>query len=47
MDLRVNQLQQPAQIEPKASVPESDGSFRFTLLRYRLKFPVGNGFRQQ
>lgn len=32
MDLRVNQLQQPAQIEPKASVPESDGSFRFTLL---------------
>lgn len=32
MDLRVNQLQQPAQIEPKASAPESDGSFRFTLL---------------
>ena len=32
MDLRVNQLQQPAQIEPKASVPKSDGSFRFTLL---------------
>ena len=32
MDLRVNQLQQPAQIEPKASVPEADGSFRFTLL---------------
>ena len=32
MDLRVNQLQQPAQTEPKASVPESDGSFRFTLL---------------
>lgn len=32
MDLRVNQLQQPAQIEPKASVPESDGSFHFTLL---------------
>lgn len=32
MDLRVNQLQQPAQIESKASVPESDGSFRFTLL---------------
>lgn len=32
MDLRVNQLQQPAQIEPKASVPESDCSFRFTLL---------------
>lgn len=32
MDLRVNQLQQPAQIEHKASVPESDGSFRFTLL---------------
>ena len=32
MDLRVNQLQQPVQIEPKASVPESDGSFGFTLL---------------
>lgn len=32
MDLRVNQLQQPAQIESKTSVPESDGSFRFTLL---------------
>lgn len=32
MDLRVNQLQQPAQLEAKPSVPESDGSFRFTLL---------------
>lgn len=32
MDLRINQLQQPAQIESKTSVSESDGSFRFTLL---------------
>lgn len=32
MDLRVNQLQQPAQIDTKTSVPESDDSFRFTLL---------------
>ena len=32
MDLRVNQLQQPAQIDAKTTAPESDGSFRFTLL---------------
>ena len=32
MNLRVNQLQQPTQLEPKAPVTESDGSFRFTLL---------------
>lgn len=32
MDLRVNQLQQPAQIDTKTAAPESDGSFRFTLL---------------
>lgn len=32
MDLRVSQLQQPAQIDTKTTAPESDGSFRFTLL---------------
>ncbi len=32
MDLRVTQLQQPAQIETKSQVPETDSSFRFTLL---------------
>ena len=32
MDLRVSQLQQPAQIDAKTTAPESDGSFRFTLL---------------
>lgn len=32
MDLKVTQMQQLAQIEQKAQTPESDGSFRFTLL---------------
>lgn len=32
MDLKVSQLQQPAQIDTKTTAPESDGSFRFTLL---------------
>ena len=32
MDLRVSQLQQPTQIDTKTTAPESDGSFRFTLL---------------
>ena len=32
MDLRVSQLQQPAQIDTKTTAPKSDGSFRFTLL---------------
>lgn len=32
MDLKVNQAQQLNQVEPKAPVPESDGSFKFTLI---------------
>ena len=32
MDLKVTQMQQLAQIEQKTQTPESDGSFRFTLL---------------
>ncbi|BBF44633.1 hypothetical protein lbkm_3359 [Lachnospiraceae bacterium KM106-2] len=32
MDLRVNQLQNVNQIEAKAPVQESDGSFKFTLI---------------
>jgi len=32
MDIKVNQMQAINQIEPKAPVPESDGSFKFTLI---------------
>ena len=32
MDLKVNQLQQPQQVEHKAPVQQADGSFKFTLL---------------
>lgn len=32
MDLKVTQMQQPAQLEQKPQITESDGSFRFTLL---------------
>lgn len=32
MDLRVTQMQQPAQVESKPQTAEPDGSFRFTLL---------------
>lgn len=32
MDLKINQLQQINQIEPKAPVQETDGSFKFTLI---------------
>lgn len=32
MDLRVNQLQQPQQVENKAPVQQADGSFKFTLI---------------
>lgn len=32
MDLKINQLQQVNQIEPKAPVQETDGSFKFTLI---------------
>lgn len=32
MDIRVNQLQQLNQVENKAPVKESDGSFKFTLI---------------
>lgn len=32
MDIKVNQLQPAQQIEPKAPLPEADGSFKFTLI---------------
>ena len=32
MDIRVNQLQNVNTVEQKAAVPESDGSFKFTLV---------------
>lgn len=32
MDIKVNQLQAMNQVEQKAPVPESDGSFKFTLI---------------
>lgn len=32
MDIKVNQLQAINQVEQKAPVPESDGSFKFTLI---------------
>lgn len=32
MDLKVSNLQQLNQVEPKATVSESDGSFKFTLI---------------
>ncbi|SHO53101.1 YaaR family protein [Anaerocolumna xylanovorans] len=32
MDIKVNQLQPAPQIEPKAPLPEADGSFKFTLI---------------
>lgn len=32
MDLKVTHLQQPAQLEQKPQITESDGTFRFTLL---------------
>ncbi|MGB4657570.1 MAG: YaaR family protein [Mobilitalea sp.] len=32
MDIKVNQMQAINQIEQKAPVPESDGSFKFTLI---------------
>lgn len=31
MDLKINQLQQLNQVEPKAPVQETDGTFKFTL----------------
>jgi uncharacterized protein YaaR (DUF327 family) len=32
MDIKVNQLQPVPQVEPKAPLPEADGSFKFTLI---------------
>jgi uncharacterized protein YaaR (DUF327 family) len=32
MDIKVNQTQITNQIQPKAPIPESDGSFKFTLI---------------
>lgn len=32
MDIKVNQLQAINQVEPKAPLPETDGSFKFTLI---------------
>lgn len=32
MDIKVNQLQQLSQVEQKAPSPETDGSFKFTLI---------------
>lgn len=34
MEIKVNQMQQVNQIEPKAPVPETDGSFKFTLISH-------------
>ncbi len=32
MDIKVNQTQAANQVQPKAPVPEADGSFKFTLI---------------
>jgi uncharacterized protein YaaR (DUF327 family) len=32
MDIKVNQTQMTNQVQPKAPVPETDGSFKFTLI---------------
>ena len=49
MDIKVNQMQQVNQVEQKAPVPETDGSFKFTLvshieeqeLQARINFMLG------
>lgn len=34
MEIKVNQMQPVNQVEPKAPVPETDGSFKFTLISH-------------